>query len=799
MSQKPNYEELEKRIRELEPAEASLRASEARFRAIVEKSPMGIAIVNDQFQYTYANNEFINIAGYPEEEIIGANFFFLLAEESKQLSIDRYTKRQRGESVPDRYEVSFIKKNGERRIGEVQSNVFMDADGRANSLLQVYDITERLLSEKTLKESEQKYRILIENAGEAVFVAQDGMLKFANTSTETIIGHPKETLTSKPFTEFIHPDDRMMVLDRHFKRMQGEDLPYRYAFRILTKSGETRWVELNSVLIEWEGRPATLIFLSDINDRVQMEEALRKSEEKFRFLAEKMGDIIWTMDLNLKTTYVSPSIHRLHGFTPEERNLQKVEETMTPESLSYAMTVFAQEMEREKTGGLDPDRTISLELEYYHKDGTTSWMENVMKGMRDANGELVGIYGLSRDITEKKYAEAEKQKLQSLLNQAQKMESVGRLAGGVAHDFNNMLGVILGHTELVLKKADLNLPAQNAIKEIQRAAQRAADLTSQLLSFARKQTIFPKQLFLNETVSDMITMLRRLIGEGIHLIWMPGANLWPVKMDPAQVDQILANLCVNARDAIHDKSGGVGNIAIKTENVSLNHAFCAGHPDIIPGDYVLFEVKDDGCGMNVEITEKLFEPFFTTKAVGKGTGLGLATIYGIVRQNNGIIKVFSQPDQGTTFDIYMPRDTDATALPQEKIPQEKPAGGTETILVVEDEPAVLDMTRLMLENMGYRLLTAGSPSDAIHVAESHAGSVDLLMTDVIMPEMNGRDLAGRLSAKYPHLNVLFMSGYTADVINHRGVLDKNVHFIQKPFTMNELAAGVQKALNKRAG
>jgi PAS domain S-box-containing protein len=799
MSQKPTYEELEKRIHELEPAEASLRASEARYRAIVEKSPMGIAIVNDQFQYTYANNEFINIAGYPKEEIIGANFFFLLAEESKQLSIERYTKRQRGESVPDRYEVSFIKKNGDRRIGEVQSNVFMDAEGRANSLLQVYDITERNLAEKALQESEKKYRILIENAGEAVFVAQDGWLKFVNPSTETIIGHSKETLTSKPFTEFIHPDDRKMVLDRHFKRMQGDDIPYRYAFRIKTESEETRWVELNSVLIEWEGRPATLIFLSDIHDRVQMEDALRKSEEKFRFLAEKMGDIIWTMDLNFKTTYVSPSIERLHGFTPEERKLQKLEDTITPESLITVMNVFQTEMEREKTGGFDPDRTIVLELEYYHKDGSTSWMESIIKGMRNASGELIGVYGLSRDITEKKHAEAEKEKLQSMLNQAQKMESVGRLAGGVAHDFNNMLGVILGHTELVLKKADLNQPAQNSIKEIQRAAQRAADLTSQLLSFARKQTIFPKQLFLNETVSDMITMLRRLIGEGIHLIWMPGAHLWPVRMDPAQVDQILANLCVNARDAIHDKSGGVGNIAIKTENVSLDHAFCKGHPDFSPGDYVLLEVRDDGCGMDAEITEKLFEPFFTTKAVGKGTGLGLATIYGIVRQNNGIIKVFSQPEQGTTFDIYMPRDTDAAALPQEKIPQKKPAGGTETILVVEDEPAVLDMTRLMLENMGYRPLTAGSPSDAIHIAESHAGSIDLLMTDVIMPEMNGRDLAGRLSAKYPHLKVLFMSGYTADVINHRGVLDDNVHFIQKPFTMKELADGVRDALKKGEG
>ncbi|MFZ2634489.1 MAG: PAS domain S-box protein [Desulfosalsimonadaceae bacterium] len=662
MPRKPTYEELEKRILELEPAEASLRASEARFRAMIERSPMGIAIVNNQFQYTYVNNEFCNIAGYPEEEIIGANFFFLLAEESKQLAIERYTKRQRGESVPDRYEISFIKKTGDCRIGEVQSTVFMDVDGHANSLLQAYDITDRKLSEEALQASKQKYRVLVENSGEAIFVAQGGKLKYVNPATETTIGYPKETLTSRMFTDFIHPDDRAMVLDRHFKRMKGEDTPSRYAFRIMAAGKDTRWVELNVVAIEWEGQPATLNFLSDITARRQ--------------------------------------------------------------------------------------------------------------------------------------ADAEKSRLQNLLNQAQKMESVGRLAGGVAHDFNNMLGVILGHAELALKKSDPDLPIRNSIKEIQRAAQRSADLTRQLLAFVRKQTISPKQLFLNETVGGMITMLRRLIGEDIHLIWMPGPDLWPVKMDPAQVDQILANLCVNARDAIHDKSGGVGNIAIKTENIHLDETFCANQEDAAPGDYVLLEVSDDGCGMAQAVIDKLFEPFFTTKDVGKGTGLGLATIYGIVRQNNGTIRVLSRIEAGTTFDIYIPRDT-GTARPHDETRQEKPAGGAETILVVEDEPAILDMARLMLENMGYRLLTAGSPADAIRIAESHPGPIDLLITDVIMPEMNGRDLARRLASLYPGIKPLFMSGHTADVIAHRGVLDKNVHFIQKPFSMDELAAGVRKALEKR--
>ena len=663
MPPQPTYEALEKRIRELEPAEASLRASEALFRSMVETSPLGIAIVNDQFQYTYINKEFCRISGYAEKDILGADFFFVLAEESKQLAIDRYVRRQRGESVPDRYEVTFIKKDRTRRIAEVQSTVFIDADQRANSLLQVYDITDRKQAEDALKESEKKYRALVDNAGEAIFVAQDGKLKFTNPRTETLTGYSGETLKTRSFVEFIHPDDRAMVLERHTRRMQGEELPPQYAFRIVTAGQNVRWVELNVVAIEWDGAPATLNFVTD--------------------------------------------------------------------------------------------------------------------------------------ITERKKAEAEKEKVQELLNQSQKMESIGRLAGGVAHDFNNMLGVIIGQADLAIEKMakpdhpDPAHPLFTSIAEIQRAAVRAAELTRQLLAFARKQTISPKQLLLNDTVGSMISMLRRLIGEDIHLIWKPGAHLWPVKMDPAQVDQILANLCVNARDAIN----GVGHILIRTANISVDHAFCTRHPDGVPGDYVRLSVEDDGCGMDTEIREKLFEPFFTTKAMGEGTGLGLSMIYGIIRQNNGFIGVASTPGKGTVFDIYLPRDT-GPPVPDPEIGRRTTSGGTETILVVEDEAAILEMVRDMLENMGYQVLTANTPARALDIGKAHPDKISLLMTDVIMPEMNGKDLARRLTAAHPGLKTLFMSGYTADVIAHHGILEENVAFIQKPFSMNELAKRVRDVLDR---
>ncbi|MFO7884242.1 MAG: response regulator, partial [Desulfobacteraceae bacterium] len=395
------------------------------------------------------------------------------------------------------------------------------------------------------------------------------------------------------------------------------------------------------------------------------------------------------------------------------------------------------------------------------------------------------------DITELRRGEAEWEKLQAQLNQAYKLESVGRLAGGVAHDFNNMLGVILGHTELALLRADENHDLYFDLKEIQAAATRSADITKQLLAFARKQTISPRQLDVNETVENMLNMLRRLIGEDIDLVWQPGVHLWPVKMDPTQIDQILANLCVNARDAIP----GVGKLTIETGRKTFDEQYCSEYPDFIPGDFVLLAVSDNGCGMDKKTLENLFEPFFTTKDLGKGTGMGLATVYGIVKQNHGFINVYSEPGQGSTFRIYLPRliaDTDIAEVVPDK---QEAVRGTETILLVEDEPSILRMTRMMLERNGYTVLAAATPAEALEKAKSHSSTIELLMTDVVMPEMNGRDIAEKITALYPDIKLLFMSGYTANVIAHQGILDKGVAFIQKPFSMGDLTEKLREVLD----
>jgi signal transduction histidine kinase len=389
-------------------------------------------------------------------------------------------------------------------------------------------------------------------------------------------------------------------------------------------------------------------------------------------------------------------------------------------------------------------------------------------------------------------SDEEAKALQERLSQSQKIEALGTLAGGVAHDFNNMLGVIIGRTELALDRIEPGSPLRENIEEIGKAAERSAEVTRQLLAFARKQTVAPKVLDLNGSLESILTMIRRLIGENIDLTWSPGRNLGKVKIDPSQLDQILTNLATNARDAIR----GNGRVTIETANATLDARYCEGRPGFTPGDYVMIAVSDDGQGIEREKLQSIFDPFFTTKGPGKGTGLGLATVYGIVKQNGGSINVYSEPGRGTTFRIYLPRVEDSGAA---QAAPEAPAAdtprGSETILVVEDEAANLSMATRMLESLGYRVLSAGGAERALEIAAKAGTTIDLLVTDVVMPSMDGRRLHGALCETLPGLRCLYMSGYTANVIAHSGVLDEGVNFIQKPFSRRELAAKVRAVID----
>ncbi|MDD9305270.1 MAG: response regulator [Desulfobacter sp.] len=377
------------------------------------------------------------------------------------------------------------------------------------------------------------------------------------------------------------------------------------------------------------------------------------------------------------------------------------------------------------------------------------------------------------------------------LQQAQKMESIGRLAGGVAHDYNNISSIIIGYFELALEQVSQEDPLHKDLLEILTAANRSTKITRQLLAFARKQTVDPKVLDLNDTIGGLLKMFRRLIGEDIDLVWQPGKEVWPVKIDPTQIDQIIANVGINARDAIAD----VGKITIETKNIYFDANYCADHAGFVPGEYLLLAVSDNGSGIEPDIMDNIFEPFFTTKGLGKGTGLGLSTVYGIVKQNNGFINVYSEPDKGTTVRIFLPRHDGRAVKAFSDENKDIPLSRGETVLMVEDDGSILKLGKRMLRELGYVVLSASSPLEAVALAEKEAGHLNLLITDVVMPEMNGRELSEKLKSLWPDLKILFMSGYTADVIAHRGVLDHGVFFISKPFSKKEMAVKVREVLD----
>ncbi|MCF8130817.1 MAG: response regulator, partial [Deltaproteobacteria bacterium] len=440
----------------------------------------------------------------------------------------------------------------------------------------------------------------------------------------------------------------------------------------------------------------------------------------------------------------------------------------------------------------DPGFSRQFEHRILRADGTTGHISVRYFVVKDAHGKTVKTYGVNQDITERKYAEKEHKNLQAQLSQAQKMESVGRLAGGVAHDFNNQLSIILGYTELAIGDLNKSDSIYSTLQEVLNAGKRSADIVRQLLAFARKQSISPKVIDLNDTIESMLKMLRRLIGEDIDLKWNPDNHLWYVKMDPSQVDQILANLCVNARDAIE----GNGKITIETLNVAIDEVYCATHEDFLPGEYVMLGVSDDGSGMDLETLPNIFEPFFTTKGLGKGTGLGLSTVYGIVKQNEGFINAYSEPKKGTTFKIYLPRYKGETKSEVEKQSEEIPKSEGETILVVEDDRTVLQMTKEALEKLGYTVLAMDSPTDTLNMVEEYSDDIHLLMTDVIMPEMDGKQLAEAIKNLRKGIKIIYMSGYTANTIAHHGVLDEGINFIEKPFSIHSLAHKIREALDE---
>jgi PAS domain S-box-containing protein len=603
-----------------------------------------------------------------------------------------------------------------------------------------------------------------------------------------ITGYTAPELLQKRVQELTHPEDRDKDWEAFQQVVRGEKPDYRIQKRYIRKDGSISWVNVNMTVIRDASGQAvrTVATIEDITEHKQAEESLKvfralvdKSNETNMLLSkaiEQSAETIMITDSKATILYVNPAFEVTTGYTREEA-LGKNPRILKSERQDAEF--YRRMWEKLARGEVWTGHFINR-----RKDHTLYKEEASISPVRDASGQIVNYVAVKRDVTHET-------ELENQLNQARKMEAVGRLAGGVAHDFNNLLMGIQGYAEICLEQIDHDPPNRECLDEIQKAVQRSADITRQLLTFARRQSVAPKILDLNDAVANMLKLLRQLIGEDIHLAWLPGAGTMTVKIDPSQVDQILANLCINARDAIV----GVGKIVLETTTIAIDSAFCERHAEAIPGTYVLLSVTDSGCGMAPETKAHIFEPFFSTKKVGQGTGLGLATVYGITRQNKGFILVESEPDKGTTFEIYLPRVLDPPSSSGGLKPEAPLKGRGETILLVEDESALRITCSRFLEMYGYRVLVADEPAKALKLAEQHSGEIHLLLTDVIMPGMDGRELARQLILRKPDIKVLFMSGYTTDMIASHGVSSLEKPLIQKPFTRFELSLKLREVLD----
>ncbi len=763
-------------ISERKEAEMSLKESEKRFRLMAETVGEVFWLTSPHSQsLLYISPAFERVWGRSCDDLYANPMLWLDAIYSED--VQEVLRVLEDLAQGQHYDVEFriTRPDGALRWINDRGYAFRDATGKVTLTSGVAsDITKRKAAEQGMRDSEERLKL-------ALAAARMGVWEW-NVTTNTVIWSSEcydifgvNSFDGKieSFTDLVHPKDRDRVW-LEIKQAREKGTVYQVEFRIIRPDGNVRWLaDLGQFEYDADGQPLRLVGnTQDITARKKVD----RERELLMMAIEQTGDIVIMTGYEGNIQYVNPAFVATTGYTPLEaigKNLRLLSSGRQDEAFYRNM------WETISSGQTWKGRMINK-----RKDGTPYTEESTISPVLDHAGQIISYVAVKRDITEQL-------RLSDHLAHAQKMESVGQLAGGVAHDFNNMLGIILGYADIALDDVGPGTPVHEHLVGIRKAARRSADMTRQLLAFASKQTINPKVIDLNETVESMLKMLQRLIGENIDITWLPEVDLHPVKMDPVQIDQILANLFVNARDAIE----GVGTVTIKTENVVCDAAYGKDHQDFTPGEYVMLSVSDNGCGMDKLTQSRIFEPFFTTKVFGKGTGLGLATVYGVVKQNSGFIKVYSELGRGATFKIYIPSHAAgivATMAPRAAgLPQDRSV----TVLMVEDETELLNVCKRMLEKLGYNVLCADTPGKAICLIEEHVGKIHLLLTDVVMPEMNGWDLAERLLAENPGIKCLFMSGYTASAIVCNSVLKKNVQFIQKPFSMQDLAAKVREVLD----
>ena len=690
----------------------------------------------------------------------------------------------RDEGLPCTLELQTIRKDGSNGWMWVHGEAEREAEGVITELKgAAQDITVRKQAEDTLRRQEAMQAKMVANIADViVIIDRDGINRYKSPNIEKRFGWKPEEVVGAGALNNVHSDDLDAARKLIASLMGTPNATGTFECRYLCKDGSYKWIEFTGIsLLNDPDICGILGNYHDITERKQAEQALRESEEMMLNSQSVAQICSYSTNLNVneleKSAWVcSQEFYKIFGI--DETYPHTIDGWANFIHPDYRKELFDYHESVVKEG-----KSFSREYKIIRiNDGAERWVHGTGKLEFDEKGNPVRMHGAIQDITEHK-------SLEDQFRQAQKMEAVGQLAGGVAHDFNNKLQVILGHTEMALPNVSPEDCLHRDLIEIQKAAMHSADLTRQLLAFARKETITPLVLDLNAVTGNLLSMLRRLIGEDIDLHWEPSEKLWAIYMDPTQIDQILTNLCVNARDAID----GVGEINITTANTTLDEV--PSTETCLPGEYVQLSFSDTGCGMDRETLAKIFDPFFTTKGLGKGTGLGLSTLYGIAQQNKGFITVDSTLGKGTTFKIYLPCRADEEVA-AEKAAETKPTErGQETVLLVEDDTDLLELGKRLLEGVGYTVLSAPLPEEALRIAKEYTKTIDLVLTDMIMPGMNGHDLAIELKELIPDLKCLFMSGYPDETIAQDNVLTEGTQFIQKPFSIRDIAAKLRDVLD----
>ncbi|MER3430389.1 MAG: hypothetical protein C4324_04970 [Blastocatellia bacterium] len=767
-------------------AELAVRESEQRLRTIFDAVPECVKLLGKRGEIIDINPSGLAILEAEKKELV-------LGKTAKGILLDEHVEPFRnaikqvlaGRDVQLTYEITGLK--GTRRWLEMYAVPMRNASGEITAVLGVSrDITEKRRLESFLIASQKQYSSLINTIEGIVWEAdaETFCFTFVSDQAKKLLGYPRENWFEPGFWEnHIHPDDRKWAVD-YCAGATARGEPHSFEYRMIASDGRIVWLrDIVSVITEPDGRKMLRGLMVDITERRNAEAARRDSEESYRELIENANDLIYTHDLQGNFLSLNRAGQRITGYSEEEARKLNIADVVSPEFLPTA----AEMIDRKLKGS--PPTIYSTEI--ISKDGRRIPLE-VNTRLVYKDGVPVAVQGIGRDISERLAAEEALRQSEEQLRQAQKLESIGLLAGGVAHDFNNMLTAINGYSDLLLRKLPADDPLRAHVEEIRKAGERSAELTRQLLAFSRRQIMRPQIIDLNAAVADSARMLRRLIGENIALLTDLAPSLPKIEIDPGQLVQVLVNLVVNARDAMPDG----GTIIIETRVETIDEKYTSRHVGIQPGRYIVLSVTDNGIGMDARTRERIFEPFFTTKGVGRGTGLGLSTVYGIVKQSGGSIWVYSEPNSGSTFKIFLPTLNVESIHRSGEPNQAQLPLGSERILLVEDEDSVRMLGKEILTACGYDVIDAADGAQALQLALNAENPIDLVITDVVMPQMGGRELVERLLAANPQIRVLFTSGYTDDAILRNGIVDKCADFLQKPFTFEKLARKVRELLEK---